>query len=632
VQTLLEAGIRLRNETVGQHAAPCPQCAPTRRKKNAPCLSVFIEADGNAYWNCHHCTWSGSLRDGVNARSNPKGWKEDEYKRPKLINEEFWTAKAKQFFQERKIGDEVLIRNRVQVYPDVWIPQLEEKHNAIAFPFFRRGECINIKYRGPNKNFRLEAGAEKIFYGLDDLVREVTGGIFEARDSAIIVEGEMDKLALEMIGYINVISTPNGAPPENAKNLDRYFDFIEASNYKLNPEDKEGLLDKINTFYIAVDSDGPGRKLEDELIRRLGPDRCVRVRWPKHDGKQLKDANDVLMYVGPDALREAVRSAKPVPLSGVFQVSDFEDKLQDYYEKGLPPGLSTGWESMTDTSGKDIYSLQTGTLTLVTGIPGCGKSSFIGDLSIHAAKLHDWSFAIFSPETQPLQLNASLLMEQYVGLPFNTGYQTRMDPESFELAKKFVQDHYYFLLPEDDLFTVDDILKRAETLVRRHGIKGLIIDPWNNVYHSRPSGEREDEYIGRSLRKINQWKRKWDVWVCIAAHPYKMEPVRGKDPVPTPYNIKGGSEWFDMTDFCLTVWRNKMDENEPSQVHVQKVKFRHLGALGMAEFHYDKPTGKFYDTGSRAEGVKVKRTNSDTNPIFSQDHMSAHEESRWWVD
>jgi hypothetical protein len=42
-------------------------------------------------------------------------------------------------------------------------------------------------------------GAEKVFYGLDDIADSKT---------IIIVEGEIDKLAMEEAGYLNVVSVP----------------------------------------------------------------------------------------------------------------------------------------------------------------------------------------------------------------------------------------------------------------------------------------------------------------------------------------------------------------------------------------------------------------------------------------
>lgn len=96
-----------------------------------------------------------------------------------------------------------LERNAVRQESNVWSPAANEKVTAAAFPYYRNGKLVNIKYRGPNKTFWQVKGAEKILYGLDDIVNQ---------DWIIIVEGELDKLALEEAGFQNVVSVPDGAP------------------------------------------------------------------------------------------------------------------------------------------------------------------------------------------------------------------------------------------------------------------------------------------------------------------------------------------------------------------------------------------------------------------------------------
>src|SRR4029077_14590991 len=86
------------------------------------------------------------------------------------------------------------------------------------FPYFRAGELVNIKFRAlAEKAFAQVRGAEKILYGLDDI---------SDSNGAVIVEGELDKLALEEAGIHNAVSVPDGAPaqvkagepdPEDAK-------------------------------------------------------------------------------------------------------------------------------------------------------------------------------------------------------------------------------------------------------------------------------------------------------------------------------------------------------------------------------------------------------------------------------
>lgn len=90
-------------------------------------------------------------------------------------------------------------------------------------------------------------GAEKILYGLDDV-----------RDSGeiIVVEGEMDKLALEEAGITNVVSVPDGAP-SRVKEGD--LPPPEEDTKYLYLWNCRAILDQAVRIVLATDSDLPGQ-------------------------------------------------------------------------------------------------------------------------------------------------------------------------------------------------------------------------------------------------------------------------------------------------------------------------------------------------------------------------------------
>jgi twinkle protein len=61
---LADNGISLKNISYGNHRTTCPQCSGTRKKKSDQCLSVTIDDEGGAVWNCHHCGWVGNVVGG----------------------------------------------------------------------------------------------------------------------------------------------------------------------------------------------------------------------------------------------------------------------------------------------------------------------------------------------------------------------------------------------------------------------------------------------------------------------------------------------------------------------------------------------------------------------------------------
>ena len=557
MKTFSELGIDVRGRASGQVKTLCKKCSHQRKKKNAPCLSVNLDS---GLYNCHNCGWAGSINGNKTYQRNTQPMKDKIYKKPDYKPPKELPIEAYDFLVDlRSIPEYVLTRNRVSFVK-----------GAITFPFIKNGEVVNIKSRTLDKKFWQEREAEKIFYGHDDIDNDLT----------IITEGEIDKLTLETAGFQNSISVPDGAPSEGTKEYSNKFDFLDRY---------EGRLKEVKQFIIAVDNDSPGKLLEEELARRLGWEKCSRVVWP--DG--CKDANEVLIKHGSEAIKKAIENAIPFPVEGVYCVNDLD--IETLFERGLQPGLDTGWSSLDRH-----YSIsqESGELHVLTGIPGHGKSEFLDALMINLAKDEGWNIGLFSPENFPLEYHASKLMEKYVGKPFSDGFKTRMTREESETAKEWLNDHFSFLMPDENDLTVSTILELAKTLVYRRGMRSLVIDPWNEVDHSRPNGMTETEYISQSLTKIRRFARTNNCHVFVVAHPFKMVKLDGKNyPCPTPYDISGSAHWRNKADNCLAVWRDVSPENQTFEIeiHVQKIRKKHIGKLGMVKLEYEYSTGRYQD-------------------------------------
>lgn len=565
MKSFSDFGIDVPTHAAGQTATTCPQCSSQRRKKSVKCLSVNAD---EGVWNCHHCGWSGSLKQGV-YRSDDLHWRKPVYKKPFPLPAVSLAEKVVAWFAKRGIIRDVLSRNKI-TSSQVYMPQVEDFVNAIAFPYFRQGELINVKYRDAEKNFRLEVGAERLFYGLDDI----------DEDQTIIVEGELDKLSLEVAGFKNCISVPDGAPCVKSSNYSSKFEFLK------NDED---VIQSVKTWVIAVDSDEAGQRLDFELSRRLGRENCKRVSWPK----DCKDANEVLVKLGSDALADCIKAAEFYPIKGAFEVNDLSSKVYNLFEKGWEKGVSTGWWSLDG-----LYTVRPGEFTVVTGIPGSGKSNWVDCLSINLAKNHGWAFAVFSPENQPLEDHAARLIEKYAHVPFFDGPTRRMSEQDLTSSMQWMNDKIFWLLHEDDTeWTIDNILESAKELVYRKGVNGLIIDPWNEVEHPNYNGMSETQYISSVLKHVRQFARHHAVHVWVIAHPQKLYKDKdGNYPVPTPYDISGSAHWRNKADNCITIWRNyDQAKKHEVDVHVQKIRFRQIGQVGIAELIYEPPTATYRD-------------------------------------
>jgi len=179
-----------------------------------------------------------------------------------------------------------------------------------------------------------------------------------------------------------------------------------------------------------------------------------------------------------------------------------------------------------------------------------------------------------------------------MGKPFFRGVMPRMSAAEVREAKVFIGAFFTFILPAEDKLTVDGILDLAKHVILKKGIKGMVIDPWNEIDHTRPGNLTETEYISYSLTKVRRFARQYGLHIWLVAHPTKLrKDEKGKYPVPTAYDISGSAAWRNKADNCISVYRHI--ESNLVEIHVQKIRFKQVGKIGMVTLKYDNMTGRY---------------------------------------
>lgn len=474
--------------------------------------------------------------------------------------EKLGTKSLEWFENERKISNNTLLRFNITESKE-WMPQFQQDAIAICFNYYRDGKLINIKFRGPKKSFKLVKDAELIFYNLDAIKEEET---------AIITEGEIDCLSLYECGIYNAVSVPNGAAPGNQRleYLDNCWEYFE----------------KKTKVILMVDNDEPGKRLREELARRIGYEKCWQVGYP--DG--CKDANDILVKHGKAALASIVETAQQWPIEGLITMDDMFETVLDFYEKGYPEGTGAGIYGFDD-----LLTFFPGQLTVVTGIPGSGKSEFIDWVMASISKNHGWSWGICSFENPP-EFHVTKLAEKFTdkSFAFRKEPEQRMSRKEFDYAIGAIDQHFHFINLSLVDVTMDGLIAKAEELVKRKGIKGLLFDPWNCIEH-KYGGENETKYVLECLNKLIIFLEKYRVHGFLVAHPTKLrkDPQTKKYEVPTLYSISGSAHFFNRSHNGISVYRDF--ETNLVDIYVQKVKWSWLGKTGYCSFHFDTFTRKY---------------------------------------
>ena len=536
----------------GKAQGICPNCSPDRKPKNvkAKCASYDWE---RGLGTCHNCNTSFQLHT-----YQRKGASEKVYVRPTVKVDvdkpEFVSDKVIEWFKTRGINTQTLIDLNISEGPE-FMPQTGKTENVIKFNYFMGDQLINIKYRDGRKNFKLYKGAEKVFYNINSIV---------GYEYCIITEGEMDVLALHEAGLPNSVSVPNGATL-NSNNLDYLDNCIDYF------EDKEKVI-------LAVDSDEAGQALQAELVRRLGAEVCFIATFD-----DCKDANEYLQKYGKEKLSQRITGARPVPLENVTTFRDIENEVTDFVRNGFKKGYQVGLSNFDD-----IFSTYTGQFITVTGIPSSGKSDFVDQMVVGYNRNYGWKTAFASPENAPTYLHAHKLMRKtWEGMPSAAD----IHGDKWNQIADHCNSNYFHI--DMERYTLESVLRKGAELVKRKGIKCLVIDPFNKVRDVDCKTEDVNRYTMEYLTKIEMFAKKYDVLVFIVAHPTKMyKGSDGKIEEPTMYNIKGGGEWYDASYHGILVHRNYEDKTVKAKV--LKVKFQNLGENGAeAHFKWEHKSGCF---------------------------------------
>jgi twinkle protein len=260
-----------------------------------------------------------------------------------------------------------------------------------------------------------------------------------------------------------------------------------------------------------------------------------------------------------------------------------EAEVEDFVQNGFKPGYQVGLHNFDS-----IFSTYTGQFITVTGIPSSGKSDFVDQMIVGYNKNYGWKTAYASPENQPIYLHAHKLMRKvWEGMP----NKSEVGSAKWQQVAGHVNENFYFI--DMDRYTLDSVLRKGAELVKRKGIKCLVIDPFNKVRDANATTADVNAYTLEYLQKIEIFAKKYDVLVIVVAHPTKMyKDANGKIEEPTMYNIKGGGEWYDASYHGLLVHRDY--ENRTVKAKVLKVKFQNLGENGAeSHFRWEKNSGSF---------------------------------------
>jgi twinkle protein len=450
------------------------------------------------------------------------------------------------------------------------------KGENLAFEYRQNGVMSFLKARREilkdgevTKTFFIEPKGAKLCLWNEDCLSE------PSEAPLIITEGEIDALSFIAAGATHVVSVPNGAagkPGEGdiVPDEDHQFAYLWDGG-KL----RRGLQN-FTKIILATDADGPGQILRDELAVRLGRTRCWFLTYPA----DCKDANEVLINHGPDALQMMIANAKPMVPNRLVSFSEIPSRAE-------LPRYSSGW------SGLDQHlMIVPPELMVVTGTPGAGKSQWVLALCANLARIHGLKGAILQFEDKPDRNRNDLLRyarswqgQDKNGVPDD-------DPA------KWVDRMFKTIAPAEDKdgdidFNLDWLRATIEEAATRHACKWVLVDPWNEVEHVWRINETETGYTNQALRELKRLTRRFQIALIIVTHPSKNGGMTKGASEMSLYDISGSAAWKNKADHGIIISRETPTAPD-TQVKIDKSKdFKTMGRPGVVTMRFAPERASF---------------------------------------
>jgi len=355
--------------------------------------------------------------------------------------------------------------------------------------------------------------------------RQVLEDTTLADQPLVITEGELDAAAAIQCGWPRTVSHPTGAPDTDYEAQDTArFDWLET---------ERAHLRGVKEIILAADGDRAGIILRNQLAMRLGRARCKWLPYPK----ACKDLGDTLRLHGQAGIDAAMARAQWMPVAGVHR-----------WDQLPPTEHRPSWDIPLI---QDVWRPRPGDFTVITDIPGHGKSTFLNWVAVKLAQDHNIRTAIASFELEDDDARRTFRgMAAGQDVTGFTEYRLR------ELDA-WLNSHLLMMVPPTDgEASLPWLWDCMEAAVLRHLCQMIIIDPWNQMDHLRRRDETLTEYTGNAIKQIKTFAKAFGCHVVVAAHPAKRQS--GADPYPPDLNdISDSAHWYNKPDVGLTVWRDR---------------------------------------------------------------------------
>lgn len=392
---------------------------------------------------------------------------------------------AIEYLKKRAIPEEITKRYEVTIH--------KNHDNVLVFPFKDENDDVwFIKYRdvsyvkgesNGNKEW-CEKGRKPILFGMNHCNYD--------NRTLVMTEGQIDSLSCAAAGVENAVSVPIG------KNGFTWYPYCF------------NFLGRFDELIVFGDYENGEISLLNEMQSRFhGIVKHVRTE----DYKDCKDANEILIKYGVNAIQACIENAVPVPVSGLMQFKNIQRVNLDDLDK-----MQTGIRELDR-----LCPFYFGELIVLTGAAGDGKSTLASQWAAMAID-QGYPTMIYSGE-MPEWLVKNWIDYQLAGKN-NLNARNALTDEIYE---KIESSSMYRILYAYDEQSGDDerandgeerLFSVIKQSIQQHGIRFIIIDNLMTAMDCVAGLELNEAQtiFTKRLAKIAQER---NVIIILVVHPRK---------------------------------------------------------------------------------------------------------------
>ena len=471
-------------------------------------------------------------------------------------------SKAKEYINKRCISESTL------KYADV----KEDNKGNIVFVYKNElGEHITNKYR-PARKINKDKKELKMWFESETNINTLY--LMDKADITkplVICEGEFDALSLIEVGYKNSVSVPTGC---------KSTEWI-TTNWT--------WLEQFEEVILWYDNDEAGKEGVKEVFNRL-PNKVVKVVY----SDICNDINELLFKYGKLAVLKQLEKASIPLVDGVKstkQISTF-----NIYEAET---IQLGINKIDD----NIIGLPLGSLNVITGRTGEGKSTILNQFFIGESIRQGYKVFLFSGELTESNAKGWLLdtlanKEDLLEFTSKKGYKyKKLSSSAVSRIDDFLEDKFYLYTEED--YSINAIISKMEIMAKRYGVKVFCID---NLMVTENDEKEELRNQTEIVKKLKSFAKKYNCIVHLVAHPRKAQNGQmGLD----KSDISGSANITNLADYVMIVQRIYEEDGTDKHTELTINKDRYMGCNGKVYLLFDKDRRRFYCKNGNGEELEV---------------------------